>query len=388
MKKILYISDVNDNESIYHSQVVPHVTELRKYHEVHLIVLSRSSEASSIKSNFYQYISRPGDYFYPIAVSNFFLQKKRVSRFVSNKNIDLIYSRGSRGGLLGVLIKRHILYEDVLLLNDVRADVMDEHKRNIIKKNIFNHTNRIVYSEVDLLFLVSNYLKNKVCNTYHFDKNKAFVFPTFVPSGKFEFNQQNRIEIREKLGFKLDDIVIIYSGNFASWQNIDTILYAFSRTRNHKIKMLILTKETNAIERTSKYQIDKERIRLVNSSYDEIHRYYHAGDFGILIRDNTDTNKASAPTKFSEYVNSGLRLIINSIEADYVETFKSNQLSGHLLQKKEDLLDCFDKIDLNYIEKNKLTINTLNKIVMQQTSIIGSVIPFNRGKVLKHKSDI
>jgi hypothetical protein len=111
-------------------------------------------------------------------------------------------------------------------------------------------------------------------------------------------------------------------------------------------------------------------VRVRSAGYHNIEKFYHAGDYGILIRDNTDTNKSAAPTKFAEYVNAGLNLLINVIEADYVQIFRERKLKGILLEKKDDLYACFDSITNLPAERNTVKVNILSELVQGQKRVL------------------
>lgn len=383
MKRILYISDLNDTVPIFHSQVIPHIRELKKFFDVTLMILNRNSKIKSEKDLAVNYDSVKGDYFYYLAGINFLKQKKKVRAIIESAEFDLIYSRGIRGGIVGCFIKKSFYSNRITLLNDIRGDALDGQKHNFISKTILNHSTRIIYNSADLLFLVSNFLKKKICDDYSFDSNKAYVFPTFVADYKFDFNEANRKCIRKELDFSDTDIVILYSGSLVEFQNVDTILSAFKISSNPNLKMLILTKDKEIKPLIKKYDLASDKIKVKSLVYEEIEKYYHAADFGILIRDNTNTNKSAAPTKFAEYVNSGLSLIINSIEADYVQIFKDKKLEGFLLDKKEDLVNCFNNMAFSHIQRNVLKINTLSELVKKQKEILNDL----KSDFLRHDSD-
>ncbi len=373
MKRILYISDLNEAAPIFHSQVIPHVRELKKNFDVTLVILNRSSTASHGQEDAVNYHSIKGDYIYYLAGINFLKQKGKMRAILKNVNFDLIYSRGIRGGIVGSFIKKSFYSNRITLLNDIRGDALDGQNRNFINKAISSHATKLIYNNADILFVVSNFLKEKICGDYSFNSNKAYVFPTFVPDNKFDFNEENRKNIRKGLDFRDTDIVILYSGSLVKFQNVETILSAFRLSSNPNLKMLILTKDKEIKPLVEKYGLATDRIRIKSMVYEDIEKYYHAADFGILIRDNTNTNKSAAPTKFAEYVNSGLSLIINSIDADYVRIFKEKKLEGFLLEKKEDLLDCFNNITMSHIQRNVLTINTLSELVNKQKEILNNL---------------
>lgn len=370
MKTILYISDVNSSEPIFHSQVLPQVQKLREFVKVTFLVLSRKNAEKEEFGNSYFYNSVSGDYSPFLSRVNFERQRRDLKKYFDGKKFDIIYSRGIRGGILGVFLKKFLFHNKIKLINDVRGDALDENKNRYWRKKTLDNANKYVFVNTDLLFLVSTYLKNKICNLYAFDKEKAFVFPTFVPDNKFSFNERNRLEIRKQLGYNETDIVVMYSGNLAKWQNIETILSAFSKTTNSFLRLLILTKDTRIEETLDRFNINREKVKFKSVLYDEIEKYYHAGDYGTLIRDNTDTNKSAAPTKFSEYVNSGLAVIINEIDADYVRTFKTKGLKGVLLPEKGELTSYFNQLHPSKIERNTAEINTLSSIIYEQKRIL------------------
>ena len=373
MKRILYISDLNEAAPIFHSQVIPHVRELKKNFDVTLVILNRNSGARHGQEHAVNYNSIKGDYIYYLAGINFLKQKEKMRAILKDASFDLIYSRGIRGGIVGSFIKKSFYSNRITLLNDIRGDALDGQKRNFINKAISKHATRLIYNNSDILFLVSNFLKEKICDDYSFNSNKAYVFPTFVPDNKFDFKEENRKSIRKELDFRNTDIVILYSGSLVKFQNVETILSAFSQSSNPGLKMLILTKDEGIKPLIEKYGLSEDKIKIKSMVYEDIEKYYHAADFGILIRDNTNTNKSAAPTKFAEYVNSGLSVIINSIDADYVRIFKEKKLEGFLLEKKEDLLDCFNSITTSHIQRNVLKINTLSELVKKQKEILNNL---------------
>jgi len=369
MKRILYISDLNEAAPLYHSQILPQIAELRKYFDVTMLKMTKNEDTGYINKNFH-YGSIKGDYSYYLAAINFFRQKKSVNSFLKQRKFDLVYSRGLRGGLVGSFIKRDLCSNSITLLNDTRGFSLDGMHNNFINRTTLFKSDRFVFTSADILFLVSTYLKDSVCSKYHFDKNNAHVFPTFVVDNKFDFKEENRVSMRKDLHLSDSDIVLLYSGNLANYQNVEFFLEAYSRSTNPNLKMIFLTNAPEINSLVKKYQIPADKIRVRSASYADIEKYYHAADFGLLIRDNTVTNKCAAPTKFSEYLNAGLSIIINDIESDYVRQFEQLKPKGFLLPKKEDLTGCLNSITKSDVKRNNLKINTLAGIVKDQRDIL------------------
>ncbi len=362
---VLYISDVNASEPLFHSQVLAHVDGLKEFFNVKVLCLSRGE-------NFhydFTYKSIPGDYELTIGYLNFLKNYNGVKNFLKENKFQFIYSRGFRGGLVGSFIKKYYYRGKVPMINDVRGDALDEHNDSKLLQLIFRRSTTEIFKNSNGVFFVSSFLKKKYLQIYEY-KGKAQVFPTFVANNKFIFSEQSRVNFRNKLGFSDENIVLLYSGSLSKWQNIDFILESFVKSSNPNLRLLILTKDYNINNILSK--IDDYRVSSLSVDYENIQEYYFAADYGLLIRDNIDTNKAAAPTKFAEYVNSGLPLILNQIEADYIEIFKGEKIHGILLNNKEELNQVFD--DLTKTQRNLVKINQLSDIILHQKAIIENFV--------------
>jgi len=361
MRTILYISDVNASEAIFHSQVFPHINALKNEYRIVLIGMRRNT-GDKFEYD-YSYRSIRGDFHYPLAYLNFLRQKKAIKMFLNKMDIDVIYSRGFRGGLLGRFIKRSIYNSKAKLVNDVRADVLDEHKGNWIDKTGFYFTIRFVFKSADSLFFVSSYLRDKYQRIFNY-KDPIAICPTFVPDNKFFFSPEVRIRTREELGYSEADIVLLYSGNLAKWQNIEVILDVFSNSSNPSLRLLILTKDPE-IYKMIEQNRRKDRIAVLSVDYESIQRYYCSADYGVLIRDNIPTNICSAPTKFSEYINSGLEIIGTRITSDYCDFLKDKKQDDFLVENKGELLQLFDRLT-KVFRKRENRVNLLSDIISTQ----------------------
>jgi len=58
--------------------------------------------------------------------------------------------------------------------------------------------------------------------------------------------------------------------------------------------------------------------------HEEVTSFLLACDWGILIREQSVTNKVASPTKFAEYLSAGLPVIISENLGDYTEFVKNN----------------------------------------------------------------
>src|SRR5699024_8141082 len=119
------------------------------------------------------------------------------------------------------------------------ADIIYENKGNPINVMGLKQSLRYIFKKSNALFFVSSYLQKKYTENFNFSGPTA-VFPTFVPDEKFNFSEEIRKKTRKELGYTQDDIVLLYSGNYAKHQNVDIILKSFEAAINEDLKLLIL----------------------------------------------------------------------------------------------------------------------------------------------------
>jgi hypothetical protein len=167
---------------------------------------------------------------------------------------------------------------------------------------------------------------------------------------------------RQSLGFSKDDIVLVYSGSSAGWQSfnlVDEYLYKIL-SENKKVKLLFLSNEIP--ERSKTFSQFKERIFSKWVKPSEVRNLLLAADYGLLIRENSITNRVASPVKFAEYLSCGLQIIISENIGDFtgfVQQYKCGSLfnSEFTLQnityhtKTEN-----NKLALNYFSKKSVEI--------------------------------
>jgi hypothetical protein len=100
--------------------------------------------------------------------------------------------------------------------------------------------------------------------------------------------------------------------------------------KNIRGKLLFLTGKSEDI---IKLQKDfPGRILWRNVSVKQVPEYLIAGDYGLLIREETVTNNVASPVKFAEYLACGLQVIISKNLGDYSHFVKQNRC-GHMVDE-------------------------------------------------------
>lgn len=226
--------------------------------------------------------------------------------------------------------KEYQVITDELMLSEIL---------NLEKEVVINSDYRIAVSEQ-----LVNYWKKE----FNYSDDKHVVIPCTLNS-VFEdviISDEQIEKSRSLLNLSKTDIAFVYSGSVSGWQSFN-LLYDFMKPlllANKNIKLFFLTQKDDNIRK-----IENEfrgRVFCFHVAPDEVPKYLLGADFGLLIRENTITNKVASPVKFAEYLACGLTVIISNELGDYSD-FVLKHKCGYL----------FDNFLLK--TENKKTINNL-----------------------------
>jgi hypothetical protein len=232
---------------------------------------------------------------------------------------------------IGLMLKKIKLIKKVIF--DGRAAEYEQYiEYKLTNDTLFaNHIFQIEKESVnhaDFKIAVSQELVNYWQNKFDYTRHNHVVIPCTLNS-KHNQSQNNTTINREDCGYKKEDVILIYSGSVAQWQSFDLLFHFFEEQliNNKNIKIIFLCKETDTILAfKNKY---KTRITQLWCSESEVNDYLSLADYGVLLRDNTWTNKVASPVKFAEYLNAGLDVIISPEVGDFSE-FVVNQSCGYV----------------------------------------------------------
>jgi hypothetical protein len=193
------------------------------------------------------------------------------------------------------------------------------------KRNIHSLESRAIM-ESDFRIAVTEKLVDYWHERYGYSEGKHVVIPcTLNSSFKAHIpKDEEKKHARTSMGLSDNDIVLAYSGSIAGWQSFPE-LYKYIRpfltaAKNHKI--VFLAKEEENISRLEK-EFPGQIIRKWVSHH-EVPEVLAACDMGILIREQSITNKVASPTKFAEYLSAGLPVLISEGVGDYTEFVKTH----------------------------------------------------------------
>ncbi len=166
-------------------------------------------------------------------------------------------------------------------------------------------------------------------------------------------SEQSIKQARNEIGFSENDVVFIYSGSVAGWQSFDLLkdfmVPVLKADANNKL-MFLSDIDENILSLKNQFpdQVSCQKLKA-----NEVPKYLLSGDYGLLIREESVTNKVASPVKFAEYIVCGLKVIISNHLGDYsefVENFSNGILNGRSGGSRKTIA-IEDRIKLNAFAK-------------------------------------
>jgi glycosyltransferase involved in cell wall biosynthesis len=233
---------------------------------------------------------------------------------------------------------------------DEKVDV-EKFKRNSLiyiflkwldRKIIKNATHIVTLSNISRIYLQNNYNKNPDCITTI-----------------YTCTDLNKFKLFEK---KYSEICFGYVGTTIGWyqfeETLDFIKLAFDAFPNSTFKIITRDNKQELLKRITKKNIDITKIIITSSNFEKIQEEYKDLDIAVFFIKKSFSKTASMPTKFGEFLASGIPCIVNSEIGDMTEIIKENPICGfvindfsnkeyqniinhlYLLTRKENSLEC------------------------------------------------
>lgn len=197
----------------------------------------------------------------------------------------------------------------------------------------------------DYRIAVSHQLIKYWENEFDYRVDKHVVIPCTINSvfENIEISENKISNIRNEFGFDSDDFIFVYSGSIAGWQSFDLLKEFLNPilSGNSKCKVLFLSQFNKSVE----YLKQKFPNQVFSKQLfpNDVPNYLVACDYGLLIREQSITNKVASPVKFAEYLACGLGVVISDNLGDYSDFVKQYN-SGWL----------FNEFNFNKLNKTDL----------------------------------
>ena len=137
---------------------------------------------------------------------------------------------------------------------------------------------------------------------------------TFRPSGDDRRSGRQRLVLGQ-------EPLLVYSGSLGSWYLIDEMMAFFSVAREviPDLAFLVITPEPARAREAARRAGVAEWVLARSATPDEVPALLAAADAGICFLRDSPSKNASSPTKYAEYLASGLPVITNPWTGDAQE---------------------------------------------------------------------
>jgi len=176
--------------------------------------------------------------------------------------------------------------------------------RNCISSKIVSHLhNDLINNEMrngeklakssDLILTVSDYIRKRTLTT-NINVDKVVTVRNVVDTNRFtqlKYNRETKA-LRKSLGFKDNDIVIVFSGRLDALKGIDKLISALEVCQ-HRVKLLVIgasfyggeTSSDTLFVRKLRESAEKIKDRIVFTGfvdYEKMPQYYNVADIAVL----------------------------------------------------------------------------------------------------------
>lgn len=219
---------------------------------------------------------------------------------------DITYAYGDKSFYIGALGKIFYRYR---LIFDIRGDYVNEliEKRNPKWKiKLLKNFEKFFITKTDLIFSVSN--------TYKYHKKSIKFIPkyNYYDGRLFRYYEEHSILKKNEMGLS-EKFVFIYSGSTHYYQMIEEMVFFYSEfNKRHQDSFFIIISEWDKdefIKYFKKYNVSSKSYSIYKLKHENINRILSIGDMAFLIRADLPLNHNAFPTKFAEYLASGVPVL-------------------------------------------------------------------------------
>jgi glycosyltransferase involved in cell wall biosynthesis len=302
-------------------------------------------------------------------LKDLFLGLSKIKKLYRTKQYDIVHCRSYIPAILGLKCKQAFGSK---FLFDMRGWWPDEKKESGLWDNYlfkpvylyFKYLEQKFFKESDItISLTYSGKKEIVSKNYKADEN-VVIIPTCVDFDIFKpFDITIRNEVRNSLNIPENAKVLLYSGalgtNYDN-EGIINIYKYYKEKQEEDLYFLILAKDDAeyALNECRKYNVSTENIRIVSSSYKDVHKYLMAGDVGIILYKKEFSSIGRSPTKLGEYWACGLPMVSAKGLGDLDEIIEKYPTGGALMNhiNPQEVIIALDKLFFQPEKKDNLRV--------------------------------
>jgi hypothetical protein len=126
--------------------------------------------------------------------------------------------------------------------------------------------------------------------------------------------------------FSTASVRLVYSGSTAGWQSFDLLKPLLTQVLEAQPNARVLFLSKRDANNSALEAAYPGRVEVKWLDHAQVAAALAECDHGIMVRERTITNRVASPTKFAEYLSSGLRVITNEGLGDFSAMVKQHDL--------------------------------------------------------------
>ena len=194
---------------------------------------------------------------------------------------------------------------------------------------------RFIHKKLHALIVISRFLES-----YYNGKLTVSCIPPLVDITEKKWNNSQKKETESEL------LKLVYAGSPGNKDSLEVIIRAICKAKR-KCKLDIIGIEKKSfLEKNGKYACGADFETKVffhgRLSHEETLKYVKNADYSVFFRSNKRSNQAGFPTKFSEAVSAGTRIMTNDVSN--ISEYIADGNNGLILKKisEEEIIKCIE----------------------------------------------
>lgn len=348
-KKVTYFSYDGILEPLGNSQVLNYMIALSKEYEITIFTFEKESDLCN-KSRL--------NYINSICEQNGIIWKKATFKqgsFIRNLNpliyiffiffnfrsvSKLCHSRSFIPAFTSYLLS--FIKNDFKYIYDMRGYWIEEKvdvakiSSNSIVYKFLSRLDQLIISRASHIVTLSDISKKYVSKNNNYGIENITTIYTCTDLDKFTINKS----------ISNNEFCFGYVGTTVGWymfdETLDFISLALERIPNSRFKLITRDNKEQLLEKIINKNIDFNRVAITASDFESIQKEYDEIDISVFFIRQSFSKTASMPTKFGEFLSSGIPCITNSRIGDMGDIIINNSSCGFVVE--DFSLNSYNKI--------------------------------------------
>ncbi len=243
------------------------------------------------------------------------------------KNSPLIlHCRNVEAAYVGLLVKKKAK-QPIQIIYDVRGYVEQEKAffNEPEREQLFKLLNNQLFKADIYYSFVSNELYQLYNEKYNIPLSKVIFCNSGYNDAVFTIPKEEALDKNNAI------IKILFVGGNQAYQKTEEIISILAKKKG--VELTVVTPKPLKIKKES-----DNVVLLNNLSQKQINELSDKFDYGVIYRSSELFNEVATPTKVSEYLGKGLRVIAINSAGAYTKVFLENEWLGFIVKTETELI--------------------------------------------------